>query len=430
MTRRTAMVIGIISAICALWYWVWTAFENDENRDVCAAAEILAMNAARHGRIDIIDEISKRIKTRYYVEKINAYRLVCLRETDPAEYGKLLAGGLPFDKNVLVFESLRAGIIGTGDYAKLCRLSHKAAAFPDLNSRAELYLELAKKFRDLGKFAESAECLAVVPDKAAKRGANFDSRLVFEAAKLALETEDKKTFLRYFKSAPYSKSKVLFALSLTGSNDAVSVFGKEIEGLDLRYKRTIDPMFVSDAKMMEYPVKLATTLQKRSDKFLQSLMYSVGLSMQMNLYIKKRGGFSIPALAYAFHCTGNPDRAEKYLAQAVSDEQLFEMRNGISGYAEVAAVVAARMGRADLGLAAQGKIYPKWKRAVVLRRTMRELSNDGKFLDQCLQSLIDIHDGGKVFDLGISETLKLRKQFYRPPQTKNTAKKPQTAQKR
>ena len=46
MTRRTAMVIGIISAICALWYWVWTAFENDENRDVCAAAEILAGSAS------------------------------------------------------------------------------------------------------------------------------------------------------------------------------------------------------------------------------------------------------------------------------------------------------------------------------------------------------------------------------------------------
>lgn len=399
--RYNIAVFGILLLLIISFSVVWIRFNQEQWGDVDCASEILAMNASRFKRLDIVKQLEDDSHTQRTKRNISAYKLFCIYSINRDKFEKLKSQ-TEYNEDILNFELLRLEIMNSKTSDSFLSILRKIKNLTNRALQFELYVEMAKKFVDFNEFDDAYRCLSFIKFDSDDWSTNIDSRVLLDEVLLYLKMKDKNSFIKRFKAISYSRRKVIFAISLCQNPLAVEYFKDMIGGRDLSYKKTIDPMLVSDERIAQFAVDFYNAINSnRKEHLIKSYGYLSSYTLKLNLYVKRFNRNSFPIISYVASFIPDGNLSKKYVELSISNEQLYEIRNGIIEYALVVSILSDKMGNADKSIYVISKIYPLWKRAQVLRMSMRELSNDGKYLDQCLKAINEIRHTNRIFDLGI-----------------------------
>ena len=386
--KKILLILLLSMIITSLWK-ILNDYINQEWTDVSMASQILAMNASRHARIDIIEKLLNIPMSAFYSNRINAYKLALLKRTNNNRFQKEIKI-LNYHKPTLDYEVLYNDIISAKNSDNFYQYFQQIKQIPIQSYRTELYIEMAKKFIQFKDIYNSIEILKYANLYGDKIDSNIPQKFLFDLAEIYIAIEDEQNFINCYKKMAYSRKKVLWAISLINNKFAIDVFKNLTKGKDLSYKRTNDPMFVSDEKIASYPVELNKAFKQNNVKQILAHSYTIAISLNMNLYVYKLSKYSYPIIAYAAHFYGNDTIKNDFLKKSLTSNQLYDIRNGMFDYAELLSITFSEIGHADYALSAISRLYPKWKRSKLLKKRIIELSKDGKYLDSCLIEIQDM----------------------------------------
>ena len=380
-------IFGAIVFVLLLFGYIFVVYEymKSDNDNLDVASAILCENALKYGRVDIIEKLAPLVK--------NTYAKSCIENT--RYYAKNFFVPLP----ELLKNRPRKGSFVTRDRL-LCneiikRFYHIDNYMIRKNLRSFEYAISflqntpikAKILYMIGSMIDEKryilEANKIVHSKSSWSVEYTD--ILIDIAEIALENKNTDDYFRYMDITPYSYRKAGAYYLVSKNKDILKraeILQKEkkISSASSWNMRAILPS-------VKYIYKDVSTIYS-SMKNTSICVYQGGSSYK--LHNKKE--YKYPSIMLLSYLTKNNELMEKYINLTLSDDAYETVKVRYLDYVHYSNIAFYIMRKQEFGIKLLDRIRNPMQKAMLLKKTMRYISEDKDLLDILTEMLIALYD--------------------------------------